>query len=29
MPMTTLGIDFKNFDDYVNKSLSPRIPQTI
>jgi hypothetical protein len=24
MPMTTLGIDFKNFDDYVNKSLSPR-----
>jgi hypothetical protein len=24
MPMTTLGIDFKNFDDYVDKTLSPR-----
>jgi hypothetical protein len=24
MPMTTLGIDFKNFEDYVDKTLSPR-----
>ncbi len=24
MPMTTLGIDFKNFDEYVDKTLSPR-----
>jgi predicted N-acyltransferase len=24
MPMTTLRLDFKSFDDYVDKSLSPR-----
>jgi hypothetical protein len=24
MPMTTLSIDYKNFDDYVSKALSPK-----
>jgi hypothetical protein len=24
MPMTTLGIEFRNFEDYVDKALSPR-----